>query len=88
MSERSQLRPIISLEPLGGYVRTSPDGKAMLLDVTFQCSFAWDAEPIEGTSITIKNAKLPTLVQLAEAAYLWIGELLADHNYRNEYAHE
>ncbi len=88
MSDRSQLRPIISLEPAGGSIRTSPDGKATFLDVAFECSFAWDAEPIEGTSIIIKNAELPTLVQLAEAAYLWIGELLADYNYRNEYAHE
>ena len=86
MSERSQLRPIINLEPLGGYVRTSPDGKATLLDVTFACSFAWDAEPIEGTSIRIKNAELLTLLQFVEAAYLWIGELLAEHNYSNEYA--
>jgi hypothetical protein len=88
MSDCSQLRPIISLEPVGGSVRTSPDGKATLLDVTFECSFAWDAEPIEGTSIIIKNAQLPTLLELAEAAYLSIYELLADYNYRNEYAHE
>jgi hypothetical protein len=86
MSERSQLQPIISLELLGGYVRTSPDGKATLLDVTFACSFAWDAEPIEGTSIRIKNAESLTLLQLVEAASLWIFELLADHNYRNECA--
>jgi hypothetical protein len=88
MSERDQLRPIISLEPLDGTVRSSPDGKETFLDVTFKCSFAGDAEPIEGTSISIKNGELLTLVELAEAAYLRIGELLADHNYRNEYAHK
>jgi len=84
MSACSQSRPIIRLEPLGGTVRTSPDGNATLLDVTFECSFARDAEPIEGTSIIIENAESLTPVQLAEAAYLWIGGLLAEFNSRNE----
>jgi hypothetical protein len=88
MSEHSQSRPIICLEPVGGTVRTSPDGKATLLDVTFECSFEWDAEPIEGTAIRIKNAELLTLPQLAEAAHLWIGELLADHNHRNAHGYK
>jgi hypothetical protein len=77
MPERSQSRPIIDLTPLSGNVRTSSDGKTTFLDLTFRCAFAQDAEPLEGTSISIERGKFLTVVQLAEAAYLQIGELLA-----------
>ena len=78
MSERHQSRPVIDLKPLHGNVRKSPDGKTTFLDVTFSCAFAQDAEPLEGTSISIERGKFLTFVQLAEAAYLHIGMLLAE----------
>jgi hypothetical protein len=77
MSESQQSKPIIDLKPLRGNVRTSPDGKTTFLDVTFTCAFAQDAEPLEGTSISIERGKFLTVPQLAEAAYLQIGMLLA-----------
>jgi hypothetical protein len=77
MSERQQSKPIIDLKPLRGNVRKSSDGKTTFLDVTFSCAFAQDAEPLEGTSISIERGKFLTLEELAEAAYLEIGMLLA-----------
>jgi len=77
MSKRQQSKPVIDLKPLRGSVRTSSDGKTTFLDVTFRCAFAPDAEPLEGTSISIERGKFRTVVELAEAAYLQIGMLLA-----------
>ena len=77
MSKRHS-KPVIDLKPLRGSVRKSPDGKTSFLEVTFSCSFAQDAEPLEGTSISIERGKFLTVAQLAEAAYLQIGMLLAE----------
>ena len=77
MSKRKQSRPVIDLTALGSIVRTSPNGKATFLDVTFRCDFGADAEPVEGISISIESRELLTVVQLAEASYLEIGKLLA-----------
>jgi hypothetical protein len=77
MSKREQSKPVIDLKPLRGNVRKSPDGKTTFLDVTFSCAFASDVEPLEGTSISIERGKFLNVVQLAEAAYLQIGMLLA-----------
>lgn len=78
MSEHQQSKPIIDLKPLRGSVRKSSDGKTTFLDVTFSCAFSQDAQPLEGTSISIERGKFLTVVQLAEAAYLQIGMLLAE----------
>jgi hypothetical protein len=77
MSVRQQSRPIIDLKPLRGNVRQSPDGKTTFLEVTFSCSFARDAEPLEGTSISIERGKFRTVAELADASYLQIAMLLA-----------
>ena len=77
MANRQQSKPIIDLTPHSGNVRTSSDGKTTFLDVTFRCAFAQDAEPLEGTSISIEGGKFRTVAELAEAAYLQIGMLLA-----------
>lgn len=84
MSEATTSKPIISLEPLGGTVRTSPDGRSTFLDVTFKCDFSDDSEPVEGTSISIEDGQLLTVVQLAQTAYLKIGKLLADQQRNNQ----
>jgi hypothetical protein len=78
MSKQQQSKPIIDLKPLRGNVRKSSDGKTTYLDVTFRCAFAQDAEPLEGTSISIERGKFLTVEGLAEAAYLQIGMLLAE----------
>jgi hypothetical protein len=78
MSKRKRPKPVIGLTTLACSVQTSPSGTSTFLDVTFKCSFAADAKPVEGTSISIKKKEWRSVERLAEASYLDIFKLLAE----------
>lgn len=84
MSARPKSRPIISLKPFACSVRPSASLEGTFFEVTFNCAFAGDAEPAEGTSISIHPGSLATIVRLAEASYLDMRELLSSQRKRTK----
>ena len=69
--------PVLRLRPVGGCVRSNPDGTATFLDFTFICRYADQGDNTAHAGINFGGPEMLLTAPLGEAGYRKICELLA-----------